>query len=118
MENKNKNIDSQILEKLTRVIDRLDNYRPSLNTSDDLDDLQEAIKEIRGEINTLKEDYHALDKQTVEFINRLDSLEKSIQAYEKTEEISEDKVRAVVGNFVSLLIGSIIAYIFSQLKQW
>ena len=118
MENKDKEIDTKLVEKLNDVIEKLEEYRPSQVSESDLDDLQDSIRDIRGEVDTLKENYHSLDKQTVEFINRLDSLEESIKNYQKNEGMSDDKVRAVVGNVVSVLIGSVLAYVFSQLKQW
>lgn len=118
MENKNKEIDTRLVEKLNDVIEKLEDYRPSQVSEGDLNDLQDSIRDIRREVDTLKENYHSLDKQTVEFINRLDSLEESIKNYQKNEGMSDDKVRAVVGNFVSVLIGSVLAYVFSQLKQW
>ena len=114
----NKDAESKVLEKINEVAKRLEKIQPASYTDKDLENITDSIKDLREEVEQLEDKYHALDKQTVAFLDKLNGLEKEIQGFEENEGISEDKAKAIVTTVVTSLITGIAAYIFGQLKPW
>lgn len=112
--------------KETEIINKLDDIAQSLNnytvhtryTDNDLDKLYNEVKDIRVQLENLDDKYHTLDKNNVDFLSRLKALEKAISEFKESETVDEDRVKSAVQAFLSLLLGGVVTYVFSQLKHW
>lgn len=114
----NKDTENEVLAKISEVAKRLEKIQPASYTDNDLDNINESIRDLREEVEQLEDNYHKLDKQLVTFLDKLNDLEKEINSFEENEGVSEDKARAIVTTVVSSLITGIAAYIFGQIKPW
>jgi len=114
----NKSKEAEILAKLDSIAKSLTDVQPAEYTNKDLQEVYDAIEEIRAEVDKLEENYHKLDKQTEKFIEKLNSLEKDIDDFEKSEGVSEEKTKTFVTGVVMSLATGVITYVFSQMKAW
>lgn len=110
--------EKEILAKLDAIASSLASVQPAEYTESDLDNVYTAIKELREEVDKLEESYHNLDKQTVTFIDKLNSLEKDIDEFEQSEGINEENTKTFVNSVVTMVISAVVTYIFTQMKAW
>lgn len=114
----NKAKEVEILSKLDAIADSLERVKPAEYTDKDIQDIYTAIESIRGEVDKLKENFHLLDKQTATFIDKLNSLEKDIEDFEKSEGVNEENTKSFVITIVMSLATGIVTYLFAQMKSW
>ena len=110
--------EKEILAKLDAIASSLASVQPAEYTESDLDNVYTAIKELREEVDKLEESYHNLDKQTVTFIDKLNSLEKDINEFENSAGVNEENTKTFVNGVVTMVISAVVTYIFTQMKAW
>lgn len=110
--------EKEILAKLDAIASSLASVQPAEYTESDLDNVYTAIKELREEVDKLEESYHNLDKQTVTFIDKLNSLEKDINEFENSAGVNEENTKTFVNSVVTMVISAVVTYIFTQMKAW
>lgn len=113
-----KNVEYKVLRKIDEVAKSLERIQSASYTDKDLDNIDSAINELKEEVGRLEDNYHTLDKKTVTFLDKLNSLEKEIHSFEESEGNDEDQAKSLVTAVVSSLVTGIAAYILGQVKPW
>lgn len=106
-----------LIDKLSDVLNRLES-RDDLPTKEAFSNMQDTIKEMRTDIDELQKEYSQNDKQMVTFLARLDTLEKEIGAYEKSDGVDSARAREFLNTAISALLGALVAYLFNQIEKW
>lgn len=117
-EEKRNSKEEEILAKLDNIANSLAGIEPADYADKDLQDIYQAIEDIRAEVDKLEKNYQALDKQTSKFIQRLDTLESEISDFEASEGVSEENTKNFVTGVVMSLVTGILTYLFAQMKSW
>lgn len=110
--------EEEILAKLDDIANSLAGVEPADYADKDLQDIYQAIEDIRAEVDKLEKNYQTLDKQTSKFIERLDTLEKEIADFEESEGVSEENTKTFVTGVMMSLVTGILTYLFAQMKSW
>lgn len=106
-----------LIDKLSDVLNHLES-RDDLPTKEAFSNMQDTIKEMRTDIDELQKEYNQNDKQMVTFLARLDTLEKEISEYEKSDGVDSDRARGFLNTAISALLGALVAYLFNQIEKW